>query len=234
MDNKYKNIIIIVMAIIILLLSTYLIYNNLNKNENLKVQEQDFDLVEAKELVDKYYYFQWGSNFFETGFTEEIKMVIAFKKISNEYKIEQDCNYVYESDNNAMYESYYYRINLNTFGEKTSSFCDEKTKKIEYSHVNNVYKSLFGKDMPKEDLAYLLYYDFKDNNFYELNCHCGGIGPDDSTYSIKHAKVIDDKLIIDVEYKKVQTLDDVEIFKLTFKKENNNYILIDMIKKLYS
>lgn len=196
-----KNIVIMILAILVLGLGGYLVYdkaltNDNNEIENTEVKEESYDLAAAKELIDKYYYSyatQSGTSF-TTGYTEDAKKYLAALNVSIKDVSTINCLLTYNN------EGYQYEINLENGG---IGYCYGDTNSISYSALSESYKKLFGNDkvLKKNDFIFgAMIYDYNEklDSFVKLSCECGGgLGRID-LYSIKNAKKIDNKLIINV------------------------------------
>ena len=181
-------------------------------NNEASGKEQDYDLVKAKELIDKYYVSYLSDNIFTDGITLATKNRIALKNISSEYKSENNCDVLYENNSNARKEGTGYGVTLNPTleelkGKINAGGCDlGSADTYKYEDVNNVYKALFGKNenVSKSDFMYYIGpYDYIEDKaiFVLLNARGGGaIGPHFTTYGVQSAKIIGEKLIVDVGY----------------------------------
>lgn len=192
--------------------------NNDNTDEdNDKELEsiEEFDLIAAKNLIDKYYYRIDNNDIFTNGFNDESKMIITLNNIPNDDVVKgYDCDSIFENDESSVFKSYYYEISLNDFNENKSAFCPLTTGQsdylsvISYETANKLYKELFGYDeeMSKKSSGKAKYY-FKNNNFYELSCNvkvtyalCTNIEEHlkKIIYGVKSAYKLNGKLYVDV------------------------------------
>lgn len=210
MNNKVKNAIIIILAVLVLGLSGYLVYekmlsndNNVEEENKQESKEESYDLVKAMELIDDYYYFGLNGSSFSAGYTEDAKMYLANVNVAQKDISKIYCNDVYNNKSNVN-NMHQYQVHLD---DNLTGFCqvDFSTKIISYESFSNAYKELFGKDkqLPKKDFKFgatIYDYDGERNSFVELTCNCGGIAPfATEIYGVKSAKIINDnKLIVDV------------------------------------
>jgi len=196
-----KNMVIMILAILVLGLGGYLVYdkvltNDNNEIENTEVKEESYDLAAAKELIDKYYYSyatQSGTSF-TIGYTEDAKKYLAAVNVSVKDVSTINCILTYNN------EGYQYEVNLENGG---IGYCYGDTNSISYDALSESYKKLFGNDkvLKKNDFIFgAMIYDYNEklDSFIKLSCECGGGPGGIELYSIKSAKKVGDKLIINV------------------------------------
>lgn len=177
-----------------------------SENSNIKEnQAQNSNLQKIKQLIDKYNYNSlYGVNLFLEGLGEDTKILITLNRIPKTEIINNiSCSTLYQNDENAVYESNGYKVNLNVYVGNKGSFCYTTTYGISYESASKVYKDLFGSnnDMPKKDVVGVGgTYDFKDDYFYELTYLGGGYNPNIGIYGIKDVQLNDDELIVYIGY----------------------------------
>lgn len=167
------------------------------ENENKEILEV-ISKEEANELLSKYHadiYFQYHQDY--SGFKEELKQYLAF---INTKSIEvKNCADVYE----LTTTEYGDQIKI---GEELTYCCADTTQVISYEDINETYKILFGseKDMPKTNFQYLIYvYNYieeTDSFASSMICESGYAYPDIEVYNIEEIEVINNQLVISVNY----------------------------------
>jgi len=201
-----KNIIITILVILVLGLGGYLVYdkvidkdnsNEVTKNNQGENKEENFDLVEAKKLVDKYTLnnFFFYQSIFDNKLNNSKKMYIAIKN-TNSSTVTINCKDYFP---NAKYINGGYEIN--------NSFCSDgmTTKLYKYEDLNKTYKELFGasEELPKtysNEVFDRFSYSDKYDAYVKLSCNCGGAPALDSYYDVVSAKTLNDELYISVKY----------------------------------
>lgn len=203
MNNKGKNVIIVILCVVVLCLCGYLVYDKVLSGNQNDVKEEVVDLGYAKKLVDKYYEESLGSNVIEAGLTEEAKIFLAIRNTSIEHMSSPiSCDSIYQNSEKATFQGYGYMVKLDSHDNK-AGFCNNDTNIIHYDEVNKSYKELFGSDeeVPKRSIFFLYHvYDFNDNYFVKLSCNCGGADTTLRLYDVKSANIIDGKLVVSVGY----------------------------------
>lgn len=199
-----KNVIITILAILVLGLGGYLVYDkvvnketpSINKNEEKQeeVKEESYDLVEAKKLVDKYYlnHFFGGNSF--NGYTDEVKIWLAYNSLSETQQSTVNCAELYEGKENVTKDPQGYIL-------ENKRTCDGEAKTVTYDNMSKAYKSFFGNnvELKKEDISQFDYNEEKDI-FILLGCRCGGADTSIYIYDVKTAKQIGNNLIVEVGY----------------------------------
>ena len=215
-----KNVMIIlisVLSVLVVGLGVFIIYDKViskdnEQKENNNVVEQNFDLVKAKELVDKYYVNPaasfFGGNVDKTkGYITALNLASTDIKSQNVEELDAfECTDEIKkavSEETAVSGQYECQI-------KNSNFlnCSEKiADSVSYNAVNAVYKKLYGndKDIPKDEIALDWYgccrYSYiKEIDSFVKTCifTCGGSYSGKYIYGVKNAKLYGDKLIVTV------------------------------------
>lgn len=208
-----KNIVITILAVLVVGLGCFIIYDKvIDKNEKKdndvvekeeKNVEEDYDLVKAKELIDKFYDDAFY-NFFDGKYNEKQKSHFAAKNLGQLGYIDveelgAECSDSISSQTSGSYycklrvgDNYYYSTQL--------------TFEAPYDLINESYKKLYGNDnnISKETIpmgiADYVYID-KTNSFVQLNEYgIGLINPATDIYGVKSAKVTEKNLVITVGY----------------------------------
>ena len=208
MEERNNNVVIAVimtlMVVTILGLVGFIVYDKVinktnepstgenNSDEQNKDVVVDYDLVDAKELVDQYYMeFSGFSKTTFDEFDEAAKICIAQKHINENMKKTVDCNKVYGKDK-------YDVENLN------GSCWTDSTKSVSYDEFNKVYKSLFVGNLEKKDNAKtpcVMDYNEENNEFILLNFLGGGDSSDVYMYDVLSAKLTNEnQLTVEVGY----------------------------------
>lgn len=224
--KKEKNHVILITVLVILLLVVFFafgyflggtnIINDVRENNTMKTGEvvtpeekesaKDFDNGEAKKLLEEFGFYEnigCGSNIYSDSYSDNFKMTVAMHKINKEKSKDAKCSdYYSEADLTDIY-------GITTYKGK-AGICTDKTKVVSYSDLNEVYKKMYGKDAPKDNINgrgqgfISLMYDYnKEKDVYvALSCGgCGGsCGPSFNINEIKSAKEIGDYLYVDVKY----------------------------------
>lgn len=208
-----KNIFITILAILVLGLGGYLVYDKVFdngvkeevKDESSKQESKEFDLAEAKKLVDKYTLgFIYWPGIFEETLSEEEKINIAIN-YTNSTKVEYTCKEAFPNDKDDHGQ---FIVQVDDF----SATCYEMmegdayyNKVYSYESVNETYKELFGdkKDAPKRVVSagFNRYaYSEKYDAYFTLSCECGGAPTQDSYYDVASAIETNDTLEVIVNY----------------------------------
>ena len=183
--------------------------SNGSVTEEVLNNAKDFDLSKAKDLLDEFGFnrdFKCKSNIYSNFYSDAYKAIVAINKVQDKAK-EMACTDFYsDSDIDKNYSS------VETLYKGKYGHCsDNKTKAISYDDVNDVYKKMYGKDIPKDGVSgvemfglYNEIYDYIESKdmFVSLRCvACGGTcGPSITINEIKSAKEIGNKVYIDVYY----------------------------------
>lgn len=223
--KKEKSHIILITVLVVLLLIVFLafgyflgganIINDVRETNTMKTGEiatpeekesaKDFDKEEAKKILNDFGFYETigcSSNIYSYNYSDNYKLMVAMKKIKDEKAKDANCSdYYSESDLEDIYGMMAYK--------GKAGVCTDKTKVVSYSDLNEVYKKMYGKDAPKENITamgfvYMLYdYNKEKDAYVALSCGgCGGTCSSDSynINEIKSAKVIGDYLYVDVNY----------------------------------
>ena len=227
-----KNIIISVIILLLIILGEYLIWDKIVVPSEVR----DYDLVKAKELVDKFYTDDYivSSNIFKDGMTERYKLSMAFNAAKDKQR-EVECSELYK-DKETDYEGI-------VVGNGT--YCDGKVKTILYADLEKAYKGLFGNDskLLKKSVGIIDYVD-DENVFAFLSCRCGGVDLKKYIYEVKDATIKGSELTINVYYAEVEepeedfnekeyiksNKDTMSVYTMTFEKENKVFKLIEVKK----
>ena len=199
-----KNVVIVILVMLVLGLGGYLVYDKvidkgIEKESKEETAEKEYDLEEAKKLVDNviptddvYLVFKGFYNFFEMD-TEDYKQLSVLDSYNGFQKLETtgDIKYV-ECDNLS-----------NNFCNNSDQYITHYIE-IDYDKVNEKYHSMFGSnsDMPKKDIKRGISwyeYDDKNNKFIQLFFNAGTGGeylPWLTVYKVKTAKIKGEKLVI--------------------------------------
>ena len=216
-----KNAVIGVLATLVVLMGGYLVYDkvidkdskeksDIVEKKDDKAEEKDFDLVEAKKLVDKYFLNVYDYSLIETNTLpvrldkENYKIYVAMKN-AEPTKIDYTCEEAFPtiSNNNGQL---ILKDNNSFWGTCYGSDDSFTENQYTYEDVNKSYKALFGNDSTASKVNvsywYARYgYSEKYNAYIELSCECGGyFGISGYIYGIDSTKLIGDKLIVNVGY----------------------------------
>lgn len=205
-----KNLIITILSILVLGLGGYLVYDKALdkdvkeevKEESSKQESKNFDLAEAKKLVDKYTLdFLFWENMFQGTMSEDDKIYLAIK-YTESTNIDYTCSeafpgskfengsYVFTQDNSkgTCYDN-------NEYGEEYT-----------YDSLNKVYKELFGnnKEIPKKMISGVVCskyaYSEKYDAYINVSGGCGGAYYQSSYYDVFSANETSDTLEIIINY----------------------------------
>ena len=210
-----KNIIITILAILVLGLGGYLVYDKVidkgveeEVKEESKQESKEYDLAESKKIMDKYYLNGLFSKaMFEQGMTEDYKIVLAINNTEP-----SNINYICsEAFPQGKYEFNEYIIETNYF----FGICDDKNsydKSYDYDSLNRVYKKLFGngQDMSKKNVSIILRnyaYSEKYNAYITLVSTGGGRGAFDY-YDVASATEKDYIIELTINYMVVELGED--------------------------
>lgn len=265
-SNVGFAVLITVLVMLVLGMGGFIIYDKvINKTNEPNIEENDrvdddkhtaytdYDLNEAKKLVDKYYVFYGDGTSFDN-MSNKDKNAIAFAQTNNRDLKKVSCKSLYGKD--------FYELGDSVLG------CDSNTNVIDYNVLNNEYHKLFGenKNASAEGFNGDGYFDYvtKTNQFAKLDCmgSCGTpfeilaaydvlsakmddnnnlivtVGYDSFSFdtdreiyvsSYDNSSTIDQSFDLDNNYIK-QNLNKVYKLTLTFKKENNDFFLITFSK----
>lgn len=208
-----KNVIITVLAILVLCLGGYLVYdkviikdnnkivdenNNINNEEKIEISKS-----EAMDLVSKYINGLSGNTILHLGMTEDVMMQSTLNKIEYKDTSNYSCSYLEQYNN----------INENTItfedGNGFDFYCDNSLNYFSYDALNKIYKEYYGKDkeMPKRNFstnnnmyAYVLTKDEKGYIYLVT-----GFGPSTADYyGIKSISSTENNLKIMVGYASIE------------------------------
>ena len=220
-----KNVVITILSVLVLGFGCFIIYDKvINKeekkensvvdnvkgsegeNNNSAIEEKDFDLVEAKKLIDKFYGGQLF-NFFYNGYNESTKSHFAATFIKAE---ELDMLNISNldafecSDNVSIQTNHTYSCKL----KNSSLYTALIPNKVSYNDMNASYKRLYGNDQNISkgsisiDSGRRYIYINEIDSFIEASIYGGGDGSfvGAQVYGVKSAKLSGNKLVIDVGY----------------------------------
>lgn len=227
-----KNLIITVVALILVILGEYLIWDKIV----IANEVRDYDLAKAKKLVDKFYTDNYiiSDNVFKDGLTERYKITMAFNEAKDKQK-EYECEELYkdsEKDDDGI-----------KVGDGT--FCDGKVTAIQYADLEKAYKNLFGNDSKLVKKSVGIFDYVKDENLFTyLSCRCGGVDVITYVYKVKDAKIKGSKLTINVYYDEVEepgedfneeeylkeNVSKMDVYEMEFVKENKTFKLLEVKK----
>lgn len=229
-----KNIIITVLILAVVILGEFLIWDKVVVPNEVK----DFDLVEAKKLVDKFYTDNYivSSNVFKDGMTERYMLTMAFNNAKDKQK-DTNCSELY-TDKETDYEGI-------VVGDGT--YCDGTVKTVLYADLEKSYKGLFGNEikLAKKSVGVINYV--KDENLYAfLSCRCGGGDLTQYIYDVKDATIKGSNLTINVYYDEYEpenpeeeidtkkyvsdNKDKMSVYEMDFVKEGKEYKLLEVKK----
>ena len=219
-NNTGLVVLVTVLVMLVLVLAGFIVYdkvinktnepnteenNKENNDSNDNITYTDYDLDDAKKLVDKYYY-NWG-DFGSTTFEkmdDNDKMYLAYVQLNKNEFTFANCKNLYGNNSNATRTDY---GEYNIFILNNEHVCNDESKFISYEKINNVYKTLFGSsnNMPRK--AFGLGFDaidYVDNGFVILDFYGGGDWPTPYImYDVLSAKLSsENKLTINVGYVK--------------------------------
>ena len=261
-----KNIFIIILSVIVLGLGGYLYYDKvIDKGVNEEVKEEvskeenkEFDLAEAKKIIDRYSV----DNFFmikilNDKMTEDDKIILTIFN-SETSNVNYSCGDAFSGKTEEL--------------ERCS---DPINIAYDYEKLNKLYKELFGnkQDLPKKMVSsgvssysysekynsymYLssaggygpifTYYDvtggIEKDGILEINVNymTGELGEDDKRIYVENTNInvpiIDDTNVTNEEiknlYNKALSENEIPKYKFTFKKSDTGYYLDSIIKVIY-
>ena len=204
-NNTGLVVLITVLVMLVLGMGAFIIYdkvinktNEPNSEENNKVDNNEtitytnYDLEEAKKLVDKYYVLYDDGTSFDN-MSNEDKNAIAFTQIGASSLKEVSCKSLYGKDS--------YELENSVLG------CQSNTEVIDYNILNNEYHKMFGNNNDAAKVGFEKQYHFDyvstTNQFAKLECFgtCGSPFGIMAIYDVLTAKIdSDDNLIINVGY----------------------------------
>lgn len=169
MEERKNNsvvmaVIITVLVMIVLGLVGFIFYDKIiNKTNEPNIEENnndeqnkdvvvDYNLSDAKKLVDKYYYNYRGMETTFQKMSENDKMFIAYTKLNKSDFGVANCERLYAGNKNDA-GGYYVDVLGNEYA------CNnEYSKIISYDLINAVYQDLFGSsvNIPKKIICYWL------------------------------------------------------------------------------
>lgn len=258
-SNTAMAVVVTLLSVIIVGLVGFIIYDKvINKTSEPDVEEKnngetsdaDYNLKDAKKLVDKYFVFYGNSTSFDK-MSNSDKNAIAYTQLNDNELKSGSCKSLYGT-------------NFYTLGE-TVLVCDSKTIVVDYETLNNKYHELFGENQNAEKESFYnhkkeyINYVSNTDQYAKLDCEgtCGSEFEILYVYDVLSAKIDkDSNLTIKVGYdsfffdtdeeayvstynnsNKVnsasdlndnyvnQNLNNIYELTLTFKKDNNNFIL---------
>ena len=217
--------ILIILAILVLGLSGYLVYDKLiDRDVESPIPEEKNELNEAKQVLEKFVIPENKGNVFKDGYTLQNKMILAYLNLSNEKMSDVSCKTIY--NNLSMNEFSEYQVNLSLEGF-SQGYCSDVTSAINYDDLNQSYKELFGnnQELPKVDFNYgfdLYDYNESTNQFILLSCNCGGRTSGFVVYGIKNVRVDGEELTISVAYTEFLESESLETYETII---NNNKVV---------
>ncbi len=204
MDNKNYVLLTLILFAILILLIIYILdatkKSGVNLNNDKKINNSvaynvdEEQLSEAKSLLYKYIDLLDSPNFcnpFNTGFTDECKVYIAYKNLSESDYMITNCNALY----NDITDNYVPSI---------GGYCNLNST-ISYDVLNNSYKNLFGLDLTLEKSDYNFnstYLNYKDiiDSFINIEFKDYEKTNDYIKYEITDVTKNDDKFTVIVAY----------------------------------
>lgn len=243
--EKNNNSLIVILVLIIIILSLVLIftgsYKNLFKKEDnnqpKENESQNYSISEADKLLN-YFGFNddLGCNFaiYEYGYSDDFKRLQALKKVDSSKIKHIDSSEITKDIEQDQFGNY--RLKYGAVKKETKSL-----EMISYADVNAIYKEMYGKDMDKEGLFFNMVfgsiYDYDDNLNSFIHTECTGCGGACSKeYYIKQtksAKLINDKLIIEVYYLNGSSSneDAQGEYEITLRKVQDKFVFESLSKK---
>ena len=216
----------------------------------------NYDLIKARELVDKYYYKNYFTGDMFDGLTDKYKFWLAYSKLDSKEKQQLSCD--------SLYQSTSFSKDINGYKIDNSRYCDGNVNVVTYSDINRAYKELFGSDesIKKQDVSQFNYISNRDI-FVELGCRCDESFSIVNVFGIPKAKKNKDELVITVQYSLLNKVDKdnyyskldntkylsedvfsegfekkyidknkniINVYELTYKKDNGEYVLKTLVK----
>lgn len=216
-NNVVIAVVITVLVMIVLGLVGFIVYDKVitktdepstgehNKVENNEQEKEevvvDYNLSDAKKLVDKYYYNYRGMETTFQKMSENDKMFIAYTKLNESDFGTAKCEKLYAGNKNDA-GGYYVDVLGNEYA------CNnDYSKTIAYDLINSAYQELFGSsvNIPKKSFAIgweAVGYTQNTNEFVDLEFYGGGDWPEPQPkYEVLSAKLINDnELVVEVGY----------------------------------
>lgn len=196
-----KNVVIIILAILVLGLGGYLVYDKVLSSENKEevVEKQDNNEIYttiARTYIDNVIdtgVYKVLDNLHENGLTQDIKTLIAISNVSG---YELFCQDLFEIDSNT--NGYFSK----DFGE-LACVLDQRLNSVSYDSVNDAYKKLFGtlENAPKKYIPNIIPYEYSTKmNRYVLLHGRSSIINYLYYYDIDNVEITDSKLEIKISY----------------------------------
>ena len=246
-EKKYKRLvtIIIILLSIIILMVSYIIYDTVSNKKNLsnnevvdkdkekqeddETKEEDFDLEQAKQLLENIEY----TKFLELD-DDDINLLKNAIAISKTQSQKATCDSIYNNIPGVEKYDDDYEI---SFDEVIMGCYDSQTHVVSYENANQTLKNLFGQEnvLDKKDvLSYVSSSDERDlfggydyidsiNSFVYLSFRGDGYPLSFNVSDIKSAKLTNKQLTIEV-YKKTLEQDDVGNYSTNI---NGNKVTLD-------
>lgn len=210
-DSNSLTILCLILILIILFLVGYIIGMKTNDKEEkpnkqepeiIDAKEVDFDLKKAELLLEEF-----GLNrrkgcktIVQNEYNDTFKAIVALEKVAKDKILEEKCSNLFSKAALETYPEPLYK------GETGVCSRDNFAKTITYSDANEIYKKMFGEDMPAESVNAILmnsldytFYDFLPNKdlFVKMECNgCGGTCHSKHIREIKSAKQKGNEVVI--------------------------------------
>lgn len=210
-DSNSLTILCLILILIILFLVGYIIGMKTNNKEEkpnkqepeiIDTKEVDFDLKKAELLLEEF-----GLNrrkgcktIVQNEYNDTFKAIVALEKVAKDKVLEEKCSNLFSKAALEAHPEPLYK------GETGVCSKDNFAKTITYSDANEIYKKMFGEDMPAESVNAILmnsldytFYDFLPNKdlFVKMECNgCGGTCHSKHIREIKSAKQKGNEVVI--------------------------------------
>lgn len=245
-NNKVLITIVVILIVLVLCLGGYLVYdkllsnnndnntdNNITENNQEETKEEDYDLVEAKKLIDNILsldVYNILDRLSESGLTEDVKLSMAI--VSTPAQQIYTCNDAF--DVNTEYGGY-----RPTQTDRWACDSNIAVDTYPYNDVNESYKKLFGSATvaSKNGVYTIMAYDYssKIDSFVALDPQFGPIVGNLYYYDVEAAQLIDNQLIIEVSYLTyIYTTLDAEDFTYTINDIQYTAMSEEEISKAYN
>lgn len=186
--NKQLTILCIVLTIIIVLLISYIIVLKTpvteakpapTKENKEKVEEKAFDLDKAELLLEEFGFNRRTGckTVLQTEYNDNFKGIVVLEKLLKEKSTLQKCSNLFTEDSLVETPEVMYKSTLGV------CFKDNSINTITYEDANQIYKKMYGEDMPtlhvnglkNNNMDYILFEYLEDKNIF-ANLKFYGVG----------------------------------------------------------
>lgn len=167
--NKTLTIICLILVLIIILLIGYILlmktnYEKENETKNeTETSEKAFDLKKAETLLEEFGFNRRKGceTVIQGEYNDTFKSMVVLEKVAEEHIFEEDCATLLGSANYVETPEALYKGSIGVCKKGS------KVKTISYSDANQIYKKMYGEDMPIDHVSGIT-LNSQDYELYEF------------------------------------------------------------------